>query len=119
MTTGLFFSSSMPRVILGEVNEEWRRQLVGDYLDVNVICGPGIKARLVGGKLEWWDLFIETKSSACYLQINFCETSKNIVKFSIQTCSGKDDTMLRNLAVTKLEKCHDMYSYVQLIYSLL
>ena len=49
-TSGLFFSSTLLKVILGEVKEEWRRQLVGDYLDVNVLCGPGIEARLVGGK---------------------------------------------------------------------
>ena len=52
MTTELLRNYHLPLVIKGKIPEEWRKRLASDYLDVNMLFGPGVVVTLEKGPLE-------------------------------------------------------------------
>lgn len=120
MTSGIFLGSNLPSVITDEIEDDWRREIAEDFLDVNLLCGPEVTARLLqDGQLECWELYIENVTSLCKFMIHFSPTSKHLVNVDIKTKDLKVHKKLRESAVTLFNNCSNIYSYVQKISSLL
>ena len=120
MTSGIFLSSNLPSVITDEIEDDWRREIAEDFLDVNLLCGPGVTARLLNDEqLEGWELVVENETTLCKFKIHFFPTSKQLVKVDTKTKDLKVHMKLRESAVTHFNNCSNVYSYVQVICSLL
>ena len=109
MTSGIFLGSNLPSVITDEIEDDWRREIAEDFLDVNLLCGPEVTARLLqDGQLECWELYIENVTSLCKFMIHFSPTSKHLVNIDIKT---------KDLKVHKRICCHpvqQLQQYLQL-----
>ena len=85
MTCGLFVGSNLPRVITAEIENDRRRKIAEDFLDVNLLCGPEVNARLLEDEeLENWELSINHVTSLCKFLIHFSPTSKHLVDIDIK-----------------------------------
>ena len=85
MTCALFIGSNLPSVITAEIENDRRREIAEDFLEVNLLCGPEVTARLLkDGQLESWELSIKHVTSLCKFLIHFSPTSKHLVDIDIK-----------------------------------
>ena len=58
--TQALLEADLPEAIKGDVNEEWRKKIVGDFLDMKVLNGAEVILSLIDEKLEHWDMTISS-----------------------------------------------------------
>ena len=117
MTTALLRNYNLPPVIKGKLPDEWRKRLASDYLDVNMLFGPAVIVTLENGHLEKWILSIRNQLEYIKIKIVFTEHIKFAKEISIQ--HSKNSHALKKAAIEELKRCDDMYSYVEVLLSLM
>ena len=83
MTTALLRNYHLPPVIKGKIQDEWRKRLASDYLDVNMLFGPAVIVTLENGHLEKWILSIRNQLGYIKIKIVFTEHIKFAKEISI------------------------------------
>ena len=118
MTTALLRNCHLPLVIKGKIPEEWRKRIASDYLDVNMLFGPGVIANLEKGQLENWILSIRNQLGYIKIKIVFTEHIKFAKEISIQHDKNSHHALAK-AAMEELKRCDDMYNYVEILLSMM
>ena len=90
--------------------------MASDYLDVNLLFGPEVKATLVMGELEKWNLIVKSQTASIELRIEFSKHEKKLEDIKIEM-QGHSDYTLRKTAIVELRRSCDMYHYVETLIS--
>ena len=108
--------SHLPKAIRENIPEEWKKRIASEYLDVNLLFGRDVGAALVEDKLERWRLTVKNNTSSIEVVILFTQYGKIIEDIKIDV-TGLSDQSLRKTVIVELRRCHDMYSYVDILIS--
>ena len=118
MTTGMLFPRSLPNAVV-EANDDLRScRLAEDYLNVNLLCGPGITASLVDNNLKLWDITITTEAMSCKVTVKFTDSSKELLKLKVGT-EKPGVKLLQKTVRDEFVKSDEMFTFVHVIFLLL
>ena len=61
--------------------EEWKKKVVEDFMNLNILTKEDIKATFTAGKLEQWEIKME-KTTKLAITVHLKEKSKTLISIS-------------------------------------
>ena len=98
-----------PRIEYQE--DEWKRKIVNDFMNVNVLTKQDIKATFVGGKLEQWEIKMGETTRLAMI-VHFEEESKTLISMSWYPCKSERKTEEKQI-LEIFNRYETMYNFVQ------
>ena len=97
--------------------DEWKRKIVNDFMNVNILTKQDIKATFVGGKLEQWEIKMgETTRLA--MTVHFEEESKTLISINWYPCKSERKTEEKQI-LEIFNRYETMYNFVQYLSEIL
>ena len=83
MTVGIFFPQNLPKAVTVKIEDSWRRKIASMFIEVNLLCGPNIKAMLVDENLECWKVIVNGSQIICTFKVPLNDTDNNYPEIAI------------------------------------
>lgn len=83
MTVGILFPRNLPKVITENTEDQWKQELAAKYIEVNLLCGPNIKATLSDHNLECWNITVQGKAVTYTLKVCLAPSGNKNLALSV------------------------------------
>ena len=99
MTVGIFFPTNLPKVVVHKIEDPWRHKVAAMFIEVNLLCGNKIKAKLVDGALDCWNITVKGKEITCTLKVQLHYIKNKCLEISIVPPNKHKCETVKSIAV--------------------
>ena len=103
MTVGIFFPTNLPKVVVNKIEDPWRHKVAAMFIEVNLLCGNKIQAKLVDGNLNCWNITVKGKKIICTLKVKLTNIENNCLELSIVPPNKQKCEKVKSIAVHLLK----------------